>query len=247
MAIDMNADIGDLLRNVFSSKKATGETTNRTTNEQNPYLKLVLIGVFLMLSTVLYVMFIFLPAQDDIKIKQEQIAQIGQLKSEIQILNDEILIAQSKLDADTIEFEELTTLFHTDQELEDLYRHISTLALTHQLLVARLAKADEEPVFDTAVNDQSDATNNNDGKTILKRVSFYKIRVMFEITGNYVRYTSFRRELAKLKKIVNIDDERITVLDSGEQKGGVKVSATLSTYRMPLSDEEKYISVDSLQ
>jgi hypothetical protein len=43
----------------------------------------------------------------------------------------------------------------------------------------------------------------------------------------------FRKSLAEMKKMVNIDEEKVVVLDDEDSPGKIKVSATLSTYRMP--------------
>ena len=78
-----------------------------------------------------------------------------------------------------------------------------------------------------------------------REVAFYKISVGFEFIGNYLGYTNFRRDLAKSKKIINIERERITVLPPDNDKGGqgvVAISATLSTFRFPNSDAERYLT-----
>jgi len=263
MAIDMNADIGEVIKSIFSkdkSKSASGDS-----GPENPYLKLIITGTIVVISIVLYVIFVFIPAQEEIKIKQGQVDQIEQLRVEIQTVNEEIISATKELALAKAQYEKLTKLFHTDQELEDLYRHISMLALTHNLLVSKLEKAGEEPVFEmvidqtqsmNGVEEFDDVNNYDDGMvddmsmgedpmmgsegeaTPKKKVAYFRFRVKFDITGNYSRYTLFRRDLAKLEKIINIDKETIIVLSSEKQEGKVKVSATLSTYRLPAEGEE---------
>ena len=259
----MNADIGEVIKSIFSkdkSKSASGDS-----GPENPYLKLIITGTIVVISIVLYVIFVFIPAQEEIKIKQGQVDQIEQLRVEIQTVNEEIISATKELALAKAQYEKLTKLFHTDQELEDLYRHISMLALTHNLLVSKLEKAGEEPVFEmvidqtqsmNGVEEFDDVNNYDDGMvddmsmgedpmmgsegeaTPKKKVAYFRFRVKFDITGNYSRYTLFRRDLAKLEKIINIDKETIIVLSSEKQEGKVKVSATLSTYRLPAEGEE---------
>ena len=48
--------------------------------------------------------------------------------------------------------------------------------------------------------------------------------------------------MAELKKIININQENIVVLESETSKGEVKVSAILATYRLPANEDEKYIT-----
>ena len=73
-----------------------------------------------------------------------------------------------------------------------------------------------------------------------KKVAYYELKVEFEISGNYANYTNFRKGLAKLKKIININQEKIIVLESKTKKGEVKVETVLAIYRLPANDSEKY-------
>lgn len=233
MAIDMNADVGELIKGLFSSGNS---------GKKNPYSKLILSGVVLLLVATLYVTLVFLPTKKELLIKANQLAGIEYLKKDIQGLSRKIKVAAKELEAAQLQYEQMTKLFHTSKELEDLYQHISMLALTHQLTITKLEKAGEEPIFEQSSANKN-KTNNQQQK---KRVAFYKFKVKFNIMGNYAGYTLFRRDLAKLKKTINIDKETIRVAeigtDSKKQYGVVIVAATLSTYRMPVTDKEKYVS-----
>lgn len=271
MAIDMNADIGEIFKSLFS--KGGSNSKGGEPRPQNPYAKLIVTGTIVVIMIALYVTLIFIPAQEEIRMKQGQVDQIEQLRMEISNLNEEIISATKELSLAKDQYEKLTKLFHTDQELEDLYRHISMLALTHQLLVSKLEKAGEEPVFEIAIGQTEqiygDAEfdggggddfvddgmveemsmggdpmmSENGNSEPKKKVAYFRFRVKFDITGNYSRYTLFRRDLAKLEKIINIDKETIIVMSSEKQEGQVKVSATLSTYRLP-AEGEKYMNDD---
>jgi len=271
MAIDMNADIGAMLKGLFSGK-------DKRKSEQNPYAKFIITSFVLLIITAVYVVFIFMPVREELQTKQQQIAQIESIKDEIHLLNEEITEATRKLAEDREQYEKVTKLFHTSQELEDLYRHISMLALTYQIEITKLEKAGENPVFNTVstADENSSMPMGGDGappdgeplggesppppppeenmgmdgeksESDLKEVAYYKFKVRFFITGNYTRYTMFRRDLAKMKKTINIDKEVITVLESKKQRGNVKVSATFSTYRLPANDEERYLRKDDQQ
>jgi Tfp pilus assembly protein PilO len=78
-------------------------------------------------------------------------------------------------------------------------------------------------------------------KDKVKKVAFYEFKVKFEISGNYSDYTKFRKGLAELKKFIDIDVEKIMVLESKTKKGEVKVSTTLAAYRLPANESEKTI------
>ena len=59
-----------------------------------------------------------------------------------------------------------------------------------------------------------------------------------ELRGNYNQDTSFRSGLAELKKIININNETITVPESGSG-GDVKVRSSIATYRLPKNESEE--------
>jgi Tfp pilus assembly protein PilO len=230
MAIDMDMDIGDLIKNLLAKKGSKGE--------QSPYIKVMVAGMAVFLAIILYVIFVYMPMQEKLEQQQRQISQVNNLKNDIAILSVRITKAEIKLKAAKKEFNSQTKLFHTDKELEDLYRHISMLALRNQLMVLKLEKVGETPVFEV----QEGSVSKKKGvKEKVRKVAYYEFKVRFEISGNYSDYTKFRKGLAELKKFIDIDAEKIMVLESTTKKGQVKVSTTLATYRLPANESEKTI------
>ena len=249
MAIDLNADIGEIFKNLFSKKTAN----KATKGEKNPYLKIIITGLVVVLSTALYIFYFYIPNQEEIRIKEEKISQIEMMRTDIDMLSVNITKAKKDLSDATKRYDSLTQLFHTDKELEDLYGHISQLALMNQLLVSKLEKVGEEPVFEIENEDNmaletenensvDEYSQNDTSEQNIKKVAYYEFNVKFEISGNYANYTKFRKGMAELKKIININQESIVVLESETSKGEVKVSATLATYRLPANEDEKYIT-----
>jgi Tfp pilus assembly protein PilO len=93
---------------------------------------------------------------------------------------------------------------------------------------------------------QNEGGYSGEGEISKKEVAFYKIMVKFDFSGDYLNYTYFRKDLAELKKIINIELETIEVPATDDENdnpidGSVQISATLSTYRFPSSDTERYI------
>ena len=254
MAINMNADVGAMIKGLFSKKDSQGEVKA----PQNPYVKTLISIVTVLILIASYIYFIYLPTQEELRIKNEKISQIEILRSEITVLSDRIVKAQADLVEAKKEYERRTTLFHTDKELEDLYGHISMLAMKNQLMVTKIEKGVEKPIFEmvmsetqSSICDQNLANAESSDDFImqqespqLKKVAYYEFLVDLEITGNYNNYTNFRNGLAKLKKIINIMRESIVVLESETRSGDVKVSSSLATYRLPANESEKCIQSD---
>jgi Tfp pilus assembly protein PilO len=196
-----------------------------------------------------------LPTQEELRINNEKLSQIEILRSEVTVLENRIVKAQADLDEAEKEYERRTTLFHTGQEIEDLYGHISMLAIKNQLMVTKIERGVEKPIYDEAQSSICDRnlsntnTENSDDfnmqePTQLKKVAYYEFLVDLEISGNYKNYTNFRNGLAKLKKIINIMSESIVVLESETRRGDVKVTSSIATYRLPANESEKCIQTD---
>ena len=248
MAINMNADVGAMIKGLFSKKASQGEAKA----PQNPYVKTLISIVTVLILIASYIYFIYLPTQEELRINNEKLSQIEILRSEITVLENRIVKAQSDLDEAEKEYERRTTLFHTGQEIEDLYGHISMLAIKNQLMVTKIEKGLEKPIFDEAQSSICDRnlsntnTENSDDfnmqePTQLKKVAYYEFLVDLEISGKYKNYTNYRNGLAELKKIINIMRESIVVLESETRRGDVKVSSSIATYRLPANESEKCI------
>ena len=261
MAIDMNVDVGEMVRGLFSKKDSEG---SEGAMPKSSVSKIMVVIVLVLVIIGLYVFYFYLPAREDLRIKKTKISQIETMQFEISELSSSIDKAKSDLIAAEKNYEKLTKLFHTDKELEDLYRSISMLALSNQLMVAKIEKGDERPIFEVDVIDSQsfefdensfnlESEENPDmmemeieGESARKKVAFYEFTVNLEISGNYVNFTNFRRGLTDLKKIININKERIVVMESETRKGDVKVIATIATFRLPANESEKYINTEEL-
>jgi len=252
MAIDMNVDVGAMIKGLFSKKASQGEAKA----PQNPYVKTLISIVTVLILIASYIYFIYLPTQEELRINNEKLSQIEILRSEVTVLSDRIVKAQADLDEAEKEYERRTTLFHTDKELEDLYGHISMLAMKNQLMVTKIEKGVEKPIFEVITSEAQSSicdgslsntnTVNSDDFNMqdvsqLKKVAYYEFLVDLEISGNYNNYTNFRHGLAELKKIINIMRESVVVLESETRRGDVKVSSSMATYRLPADESEKCI------
>jgi Tfp pilus assembly protein PilO len=210
--------------------------------------QLLLGGVVVALILVLYLVLYYFPAKGESDLKEMQVAQIPVLRQEIAMLESELETEKKNLEQARDRYRELTGLFHTQQELEGLYRDISTIALRNGLTITSLNKGEQSAVYQAAplnINSeigldpsmQSQVASPVDPMENLGEenlpVAYYKIPMSIEMIGGYPRYVLFRKSLAEMKKLVNIDEEKVVVLDDEDSPGKIKVSATLSTYRLP--------------
>ena len=66
-------------------------------------------------------------------------------------------------------------------------------------------------------------------KKTSKNIAYYTIPVDFEITGNFLGYIKFKRQLSLSQKMLNFDKESIKVVKGqGDSTGAIKVNGTLT-------------------
>jgi Tfp pilus assembly protein PilO len=61
----------------------------------------------------------------------------------------------------------------------------------------------------------------------VKNIAYYIIPVDFEITGNFLGYIKFKRQISLSQKMLNFDKESIKVV-KGNTTGTIKVNGTLT-------------------
>ena len=63
-------------------------------------------------------------------------------------------------------------------------------------------------------------------------ISYYKIPVDYEITGNFLGFIKFKRAVSKSKKSLNFDKETITVIQN-DSTGAIVAKGELTIVGLP--------------
>ena len=127
------------------------------------------------------------------------------------------------------DFEKYSTLFHTRAEVEGLYQTLSDFAGQNGLVISKIEKKKPEEISksDLLGKKKKKKKKKATKKKSLKNIAYYKIPVDFEITGNFLGYIKFKRQISLSKKMLNFDKESIKVVQ-GTSAGTIKVDGTLT-------------------
>ena len=125
-------------------------------------------------------------------------------ENEILTFNNEIVSMKAKIKKITPEYKNSSGLFHSKAEVEDLYLSLSRFAAVNGLVISKIEKKEPKPVLKSGKVKQANLN--------LKDVSYYKIPVEYEITGNFLGYIKFKRDISKSKKMLNFDKEMISIV-----------------------------------
>jgi Tfp pilus assembly protein PilO len=258
MAIEMDIDIGKIFKDLFSKGKNKGTGSLL----KGPYAKIVVAGITGFAILLMYIFLFYMPAKNELTGKELKVAQIEELKLEVLELSNKVTSEQLALNEAKTTFDKLQGLFHTNTEIEELYRQISTIALTERLLISKLGKLEKSPIF--VAEESQDLGSDNEGQyneyneydeydeesdggsNNKKQVAFYDFKIILNISGNYSKYLKFRRQISELKKLLIVIQEDVIVLKSENRKGDVKATLVIRTYQMPESESERYIKSEEV-
>ena len=156
---------------------------------------------------------------DDMIVKQKEIMEFNQL----------IKANKNKIKKLGPDFEKYSTLFHTRAEVEGLYQTLSDFAGQNGLVISKIEKKKPEEISksDLLGKKKKKKKKKATKKKSLKNIAYYKIPVDFEITGNFLGYIKFKRQISLSKKMLNFDEESIKVVQ-GTSAGTIKVDGTLT-------------------
>lgn len=145
-------------------------------------------------------------------------------ENEILTFNNEIVSMKAKIKKITPEYKNSSGLFHSKAEVEDLYLSLSRFAAVNGLVISKIEKKEPKPVLKSGKVKQANLN--------LKDVSYYKIPVEYEITGNFLGYIKFKRDISKSKKMLNFDKEMISVVQQNTT-GAIIATGELTIVGLP--------------
>ena len=164
--------------------------------------------------------------------KKAQLTTMLEKQEETAKFISEIKSKKKKIKKLTPQYEKYSTLFHSRAEVEGLYQTLSEFADQNNLIISKIEKKEIKEVSksDALAKVSKKKKKKKKKSTKTKRVeniAYYIIPVDFEITGNFLGYIKFKRQLSLSQKMLNFDKESIRVV-KGDTTGTIKVNGTLT-------------------
>ena len=170
--------------------------------------------------------------------KKAQLDDMNKKKQETAEFVRNIKSAKKKIETKRPQYEQYSTLFHTKAEVEGLYQTLSEFAAMNNLVISKIEKKKIEEVTKAAAMAKATGKKSKQKKQKkreVKNIAYFKIPVDFEITGNFLGYIKFKRQLSLSQKTLNFDKESIKVVKGVDSTGAIKVNGTLTI--VGLADE----------
>ncbi len=172
--------------------------------------------------------------------KKGQLDDMNKKKEETQKFISSIKSKKNKIKKIKPRYEQYSTLFHSKAEVEGLYQTLSEFAAANNLVISKIEKKKIQGVSKQAAIAKATGKKtkkkgkSKKAKNSAKNMAYYTIPVSFEITGNFLGYIRFKRQLSLSQKMLNFDKESIQVV-KGNTTGAIKVNGTLTI--VGLADE----------
>ena len=171
--------------------------------------------------------------------RKAKLTEMTTKQEETATLTKNIKSKNKKIKKLTPEYEKYSTLFHTRAEVEGLYQTLSEFADDNNLIISKIEKKEIKEVSKADAlakvsKDKKKKKKKKPKKRSIKNVAYYQIPVNFEITGSFLGYIKFKRQISLSQKMLNFEKEIIREV-KGDTTGTIKVSGTLTI--VGLADE----------
>ena len=163
------------------------------------------------------------------KIFQDQKKQIEEMKdneTETNRMIEEEANLEAKIKNLEPEFNEKTSLFHTNAEFENFMMTMDDIAKKYGLSVDDIHRKERVPV-----HDQNTDVQNTDGQNSGTPL-YFTLPVTWKISGTYLGYLKYRREISATKKHIHFHKETI-VAQENARPGEISAEGTISIVQLP--------------
>ena len=163
------------------------------------------------------------------KIFQDQKKQIEDMKhyeTETNRMIEQEVDLEAKIKNLEPQFNEKTSLFHTNAEFEDFMMTMNDIAEKYGLSVDDIHREVRVPVYD--LNTDTQNTEGQNSGTPL----YFTLPVTWKMSGTYLGYLKYRREISRTKKHIHFHKETIVVQENA-RPGEILAEGTISIIQLP--------------
>ena len=163
------------------------------------------------------------------KIFQDQKKQIEDMKhyeTETNRMIEDEANLEARIKSLEPEFNEKTSLFHTNAEFENFMMTMDDIAKKYGLSVDDIHRKEKVPVYD-----QNTDTQNTEGQNSGTPL-YFTLPVTWKISGTYLGYLKYRREISRTKKHIHFHKETIVVQENA-RPGEILAEGTISIVQLP--------------
>ncbi len=239
MAVDLNMDMGDIVKGLLNKGGSTSAVAAPAAGSPmakvKPFIPLVIFTIVLVGVIFAYVEFVYRPMQAVNNEKNKELLRLEDMKQKIPTLDARIKNLKNKLSESKEHFVEELSHFGNSEDLGELYQSISLLATKYDMVVLNIKEI-------ATVKPPAKIVDGKEVKVNKNKTEVKEVRVDVELKGKYMDYINFKEELAVTEMLLKINSETVQVKSKADERGVVYVAMNLSTYAI---DKEPFQNVIS--
>ena len=158
--------------------------------------------------------------------QKKQIEEMNHNETETNRMIEDEANLEAKIKNLEPEFNEKTSLFHTNAEFENFMMTMDDIAKKYGLTVDGIHRKERVPVY--GPNTEGENTEGQNSGTPL----YYMLPVAWKMSGTYLGYLKYRREISKTKKHIHFHKETIVVQENA-RPGEILAEGTISIVQLP--------------
>ncbi|MBT3197687.1 MAG: hypothetical protein HN344_08175 [Gammaproteobacteria bacterium] len=243
MAIDWNADVGELFKQLLGGKEAATPSLSapevsagqsQITKPKGkmgltPLWPLLIVGV---VGADLF--WNYFPKNERLLVQQEKVKKVPSMINAAALLGDHDRQVILQLEESERKVAYLYTLMFAHREIDAIYATIHELARRNNIRVIELKKVGGEVVVDQGAPESQGKGSEGNPKS-----SFYRFRLRLRSEGEFLDYLRLRESLLQFGKLIHVDQEQVhsaRILNQGgedvkKRAGWVVVEMQLSAYQ----------------
>jgi hypothetical protein len=247
MSIDLNMDIGSLIKGLVGRRAFTGS------HDDNPvglYKVAIIIMLLIFIISGGYIWCIYLPLQQQNAAKRAELAKIMEMKSQLAVLDKQIEMLRKKLDKSKEQYIDSLSHFGNSEDLGGIYQTVSTIAAKYGIAVMNVKdiptpatlpqapkKNTEKPVTESLAQTAPPAPKK-------PAIDVKEIKVEVQLKGRYGDYIKFKEDLATAETLLKINSETATVKEDKNDPGIIYINMNISTYAIDKKPFQGIITED---
>ena len=158
--------------------------------------------------------------------QKKQIEEMNHNETETNRMIEDEANLEAKIKNLEPEFNEKTSLFHTNAEFENFMMTMDDIAKKYGLSVDDIHRKERVPVY--GPNTEGENTEGQNSGTPL----YFTLPVTWKISGTYLGYLKYRREISATKKHIHFHKETI-VAQENARPGEISAEGTISIVQLP--------------
>ncbi len=224
MALDLNADIGKIIKDFLTGKKQDPRIKRGRKKLDENYKQAILKTILIICVTASICFAISLFSESPIERQKSEFVDSAQLKQALSTIENNIIAAKAMLVNNKNAVNDIIGFFSDLEGSKNLFRTISTVASANSIILKNITKGNTEEISKPAPHQ----------KTI----------VLLELEGSYVDYISFKEELQKQKPYLTINSEKVSVQRGASGYGRLSIILELFDFSVDKKTYEELLAKD---